>query len=49
MEGISVECLLHLSSKLLEDRLYATRHNKETESMRGDIPNMYILIASDGQ
>jgi hypothetical protein len=48
MEVIRLEYSLHLSSKLLEYRLYAARHKKETESGRGYIPSMYILIVRDG-
>jgi len=48
MESISVECSLHLSSKLLEHQLYAVRYKKETESIRGDILKMMILIVKDG-
>lgn len=43
MEGIAVEYSLHLSSKLLEQCLYAARHKKETESMRIDIRKIMIL------
>jgi hypothetical protein len=48
MKSISVECSLHLLSKLLELRLYAARYKKETVSIRGDIPKMLILIVQDG-
>jgi len=48
MESISVECSLHLSSELLEHCLCAARYKKETESMRGNILKMMILIVSDG-
>jgi hypothetical protein len=48
MESISVEYSLHLSSKLLEHWLYAARYKKETESMRGDLLKMMILIVRDG-
>jgi hypothetical protein len=48
MESISVECSLNLLSKLLEDCLYVARYKKETESMRGHIHKMMILIVKDG-
>jgi hypothetical protein len=48
MEGISVEYSLHLSSELLEHSLYVAYYKKETESMRGETPNMANLIVRDG-